>query len=60
MYVERKMLVNFRVIWIILRPFGNVVVRNLVFFPPFWYIVARKTWQPCQCRVVLKIRTYVE
>jgi hypothetical protein len=29
-------------IWYILWPFGN-----LVYFPPFWYIVSRKIWQPC-------------
>jgi hypothetical protein len=28
--------------WYSLWPFGN-----LVNFPPFWYSVARKIWQPC-------------
>jgi hypothetical protein len=25
---------------------------NLVYFPPFWYLVSRKIWQPCFTRFV--------
>jgi hypothetical protein len=27
-------------------PFG-IYCGNLVYFPPFWYFVPRKIWQPC-------------
>jgi hypothetical protein len=33
--------VYFIAIWYILLHFG------LVKFPPFWYLVPRKIWQPC-------------
>jgi hypothetical protein len=33
-------------IWYTLRPFGPSVVIWYI-FPPFWYIVSRKIWQPC-------------
>jgi hypothetical protein len=39
------MLVFFMVIWNILLPFG-IFICNSVYFPPVWYIVARKIWQP--------------
>jgi hypothetical protein len=32
-------------IWYILWPFGNFV-NFVAKFPPFWYIVSRKIWQP--------------
>jgi hypothetical protein len=37
-------------IWYILRQFGNLgfFSGHLVYFPPFWYIVSRKIWQPWQ------------
>jgi hypothetical protein len=25
----------------------GIICGNLVHFPPFWYIVPRKIWQPC-------------
>jgi hypothetical protein len=31
---------------VILRPFGNFAAIWYI-FPPFWYIVPRKIWQPC-------------
>jgi hypothetical protein len=31
----------------VLRPFGNLVAIWYL-FPPFWYIVSRKIWQPCR------------
>jgi hypothetical protein len=34
-------------IWSILWSFGNLHSGTLVHFPPFWYVVARKIWQPC-------------
>jgi hypothetical protein len=46
------MLVNFTTIWPILLsfrflcPFGIFGVHFGTFFP-FWYVVPRKTWQPC-------------
>jgi hypothetical protein len=47
------MLVYFMAILYVLRPFGiiygrleNLFYDNLVYFPPFWYIVSRKIWQP--------------
>jgi hypothetical protein len=39
-------LVYISVILYILWPFG-IFCGNLVYFSPFWYIVARKIWQPC-------------
>jgi hypothetical protein len=44
--LEWKMLVYFMAIWYILWPFGNVVL--MWHFPPFWYFVSRKIWQPCR------------
>jgi hypothetical protein len=35
----------FTAICYVLWPFGNVVVIWHI-FPPFWYIVSRKIWQP--------------
>jgi hypothetical protein len=41
-------------IWYILRPFGiptlwlfGMLSSYLVYWFPFWYVVARKIWQPC-------------
>jgi hypothetical protein len=39
-------LVHFTVFCYILLTFG-IVRGNLVYFPPFWYFVPRKIWQPC-------------
>jgi hypothetical protein len=39
-------LVHFTVFCYILLTFG-IVCGNLVCFPPFWYFVPRKIWQPC-------------
>jgi hypothetical protein len=25
------------------------ICGHLVYFPPFWYVVPRKIWQPCSC-----------
>jgi hypothetical protein len=37
-------------IWYILLPYG-IFWDRLVHFPPFWYVVPRKIWQPCsKCR----------
>jgi ABC-type spermidine/putrescine transport system permease subunit II len=38
-------LVHFAAIWCILWPFG-IFVSYLVYSLPFWYVVARKIWQP--------------
>jgi hypothetical protein len=38
-------LVDFPVTWHILWPFGTFF-PVLVHFSPFWYVVARKIWQP--------------
>jgi hypothetical protein len=38
-------LVHFMSILNILWPFG-IFCGHLVYFPPFWYIVPRKIWQP--------------
>jgi hypothetical protein len=38
--------VNYPAIWHILWPFG-ILYGHLVYFYPFWYVVARKIWQPC-------------
>jgi hypothetical protein len=32
--------------WHILWPLGNLVAIWYMYFPPFWYIVSRKIWQP--------------
>jgi hypothetical protein len=32
-------------IWYILWPFGTLY-GYLEYFPPFWYVVPRKIWQP--------------
>jgi hypothetical protein len=37
----------FTVIWYILWPFG----KNVVYFPPFWYIVSRKSGNPAYIAV---------
>jgi hypothetical protein len=37
--------VDFTAIRYILRPFG-ILSDYLVYFFPFWYVVARKIWQP--------------
>jgi hypothetical protein len=58
--LQWKMLVYFMDTWSILRSivicilltFG-IVRGNLVYFPPFWYFVPRKIWQPCS-RIRLK------
>jgi hypothetical protein len=34
-------------IWYILKPIGNLCSGNLVYFPPFWFILPIKIWQPC-------------
>jgi hypothetical protein len=48
--LQWKMLVYFMDNWSILRPF-KISYGRLVYFPPFWYIVPRKIWQPCcPCR----------
>jgi hypothetical protein len=39
-------LFNFTDIWYTLWTYG-IFCGNLVFFPPFWYVVPRKIWQPC-------------
>jgi hypothetical protein len=39
-------LVYFTAIANILWPFG-IVCGHLLYFPPFWYFVPRKIWQPC-------------
>jgi hypothetical protein len=39
-------LVYFTAIGNILLPFG-IFCGHLVKFPPFWYFVPRKIWQPC-------------
>jgi hypothetical protein len=51
--LQWKMLVYFMDTWSILRSFGihilwtfGIVRGNLVYFPPFWYFVPRKIWQP--------------
>jgi hypothetical protein len=41
-------LVHFTVVCYILLTFG-IVRGNLVYFPPFWYFVPRKIWQPWVC-----------
>jgi hypothetical protein len=35
----------FYAIWNILGAIG-IFYGHLVYFPPFWYIVSRKIWQP--------------
>jgi hypothetical protein len=45
MALECKSLVYSMDIWNILRPFG-IFHGHLVYFPPLWYIVLRKIWQP--------------
>jgi hypothetical protein len=46
----RKLLVYFIAIWSILRPFGIHTLWPFGifhgYFPPFWYVVPRKIWQP--------------
>jgi hypothetical protein len=42
-------LVYFKAIGNILWPF-SIVCDHLVYFPPFWYVVPRKIWQPCSKR----------
>jgi hypothetical protein len=39
-------LVYFTALRYILCPFG-IFNGYLVYFPPFWYVVPRKIWQPC-------------
>jgi hypothetical protein len=51
--LQWKMSVYFMDIWSILRTFWHISLPygifcgNLVYFPPFWYVVPRKLWQPC-------------
>jgi hypothetical protein len=40
---------HFAAIWYIFCPFG-IFCGNVVYFPPFWYVVPRKIWQPCSVR----------
>jgi hypothetical protein len=35
------------------RPFG-IVCGDLVYFPPFWYVLPRKIWQPWPTSVSVK------
>jgi hypothetical protein len=35
----------------ILWPFG-IFCGHLVYFPPFWYFVPRKIWQPCLTHLI--------
>jgi hypothetical protein len=42
-----RYLVYITTIWYNLWLFGNLCSGNLVYFPPFWYIVSQKIWQPC-------------
>jgi hypothetical protein len=44
-------------IWSILCPFGTFC-SNLVYVPPFWYIVPRKIWQPCASTRFVCMRLY--
>jgi hypothetical protein len=37
----------FTAIWLIIWPFGTVVVNWYTYFPSLWYIMSRKIWQPC-------------
>jgi hypothetical protein len=41
------MLVYFISIWYILQPVIGIFSDYLVYFPPFWYVAARKIWQAC-------------
>jgi hypothetical protein len=52
--LQWKMLVYFRDIWSLFGPFHigflwtfGTFCCDLVHFPPVWYIVPRKIWQPC-------------
>jgi hypothetical protein len=45
--LEWKRLVYSLAIWNILRTFGYLGATYVLYFPPFWYIVSRKIWQPC-------------
>jgi hypothetical protein len=47
-------LVNFTVFCDILWIFG-IIRGNFVYFPPFWYFVPGKIWQPCcNPRIILR------
>jgi hypothetical protein len=48
-YVLYLHLVYLTAIWCILWTFG-ISDGHLVYFPPFWYLVAIKIWQPCRGR----------
>jgi hypothetical protein len=45
--MEWKMLLFILVIYNILRPLGLWLMGTWYIFPPLWYIVPRKIWQPC-------------
>jgi hypothetical protein len=40
--------------------YDRFVCGNLVYFPPFWYILRRKIWQPCLERVLFVFRAKKE
>jgi hypothetical protein len=43
--------VHFTSIWYILWPLGIHILWLFGTFPPFWYVVPRKIWQPCSVRL---------
>jgi hypothetical protein len=48
--------IHFTVFCYMLWTFG-IVCGNLVYFPPFWYFVERKIWQPwCRRRLSMILR----
>jgi hypothetical protein len=47
---------NFAIWYIYIQLFG-IFYGYWVYFPPFWWVVSRKIWQPCDRAIMMQIKS---